>query len=107
MATVLRAWDTLERRELSRSTLSACAHASSAPEDMFYSVEESRAAGRKNRYRDVLAYDRSSVRVNGSDYLNANVVADGRGQWWVAAQVSRLVVGSGAVMGELGGGEAM
>lgn len=88
MPTVLQAWNTLENRELARSTLSACAHRASAPEDLYYSVEESRAAGTKNRYRDVLAYDRTSVRVDGNGYLNANVVADTKGQWWVAAQVS-------------------
>ena len=45
-----------------------------------------------NRYSNVLAYDRTAVRVNGEVYLNANVVCDGRGRWYVAAQVSPSAV---------------
>jgi hypothetical protein len=91
-----RAWHTLERREQARVFYRQNArHAREgnghpAPEFMFYSAEHARADSNKakNRYRDVVAYDRTGVRFDDERYLNANVVVDAAGRWWVAAQVS-------------------
>jgi hypothetical protein len=71
-------------------------HRHPAPEEVFYSVHNSVKYRTSNRYSNILAYDRTAVQVDGDGYLNANVVCDGKGSWWVASQVS----GGGAGMGE-------
>jgi hypothetical protein len=53
-----------------------------------YSVSNSFKYERSNRYSNILSYDRTSVRVRGKGYLNANIVVARNGHWWVAAQVS-------------------
>jgi hypothetical protein len=86
--------------------------------EAFYSIRRSKISAPYNRYRDIYAFDRTAVRVpndlkkwigtgrsNGhgkdigdveelgdedSGYLNANVISDGKGSWWVACQVSCL-----------------
>lgn len=84
--------------------------------EAFYSIRRSKISAPYNRYRDIYAFDRTAVRVpndlkkwigtgktNGaagrdigdveelsdedSGYLNANVISDGKGSWWVACQV--------------------
>lgn len=84
--------------------------------EAFYSIRRSKTSAPYNRYRDIYAFDRTAVRVpndlkkwigtgktNGaagrdigdveelsdedSGYLNANVISDGKGSWWVACQV--------------------
>ncbi|ORY31264.1 protein-tyrosine phosphatase-like protein [Naematelia encephala] len=78
-----------ERREFS-STRSHSHYP--RPESLWYSVSNSTRNANRNRYSNVLAYDRTAVTVDlgGGDgkraYLNANVVCDGRGDWWVASQ---------------------
>lgn len=59
-----------------------------APLHAFYSVANSRNNRASNRYSNILAYDRTAIKVDGLGYLNANVVCDSRGGWWVASQVS-------------------
>lgn len=72
----------------------------------FYSVESSASQSGSNRYGNIWAFDRTAVTVprqrrrqrdgghqRGVEeeedvYLNANVVVDGKGSWWVASQVS-------------------
>lgn len=63
-------------------------HRHPAPEEIFYSVHNSLKYRTGNRYSNILAYDRTAVQVDGDGYLNANVVCDGKGNWWVASQVS-------------------
>jgi protein tyrosine phosphatase len=63
-------------------------HRHGAPEEVFYSVRNSLKYRKSNRYSNILAYDRTAVQVDGDGYLNANVVCDGKGNWWVASQVS-------------------
>lgn len=58
------------------------------PQHVFYSVANSAKYKASNRYSNIYAYDRTAVKVDGEGYLNANVVCDGRGMWWVASQVS-------------------
>lgn len=70
----------------------------------FYAVEGSTAEEwvERNRYGNIWAFDRTGVRVpanvdvevhlkgGGEEdwvYLNANVIADHKGSWWVASQV--------------------
>jgi len=55
-----------------------------------YSVQNSTKYERSNRYSNILSYDKTSVRVRGKGYLNANIVVARNGHWWVAAQVSRM-----------------
>nr|ODN96769.1 hypothetical protein L204_03478 [Cryptococcus depauperatus CBS 7855] len=57
----------------------------SHPEQQFYAVDNSCQHRKDNRYANILAYDRTAVKVNGK-YLNANVVEDGKGGMWIAAQ---------------------
>ncbi|WRT70822.1 uncharacterized protein IL334_007821 [Kwoniella shivajii] len=54
-------------------------------EQSFYSVRNSIQHRQDNRYSNILAYDRTAVSVEGK-YLNANVVSDGKGGTWIAAQ---------------------
>ncbi|RSH86968.1 hypothetical protein EHS25_003456 [Saitozyma podzolica] len=61
-------------------------HRHPAPEEVFYSVHNSLKYRTSNRYSNILAYDRTAVQVDGDGYLNANVVCDGKGSWWVASQ---------------------
>lgn len=79
-------WTLLAERERARMFYSA-ARSPQAPEEVFYSVQKSRQNRSLNRYADIFAYDRTAVSVGG-EYINANVVKDGYGGWWVAAQVS-------------------
>jgi protein-tyrosine phosphatase len=62
------------------------------PEQVFYSVANSLNFRTSNRYYNILAYDRTAVAVNAEGYLNANVICDTKGGWWVASQVSLGVV---------------
>lgn len=55
-----------------------------------YSTQESFKYERSNRYSNILSYDKTSVKVRGKGYLNANIVVARNGHWWVAAQVSRV-----------------
>jgi protein tyrosine phosphatase len=54
-----------------------------------YSVASSIKYERSNRYSNILSYDKTSIKVRGKGYLNANIVVARNGHWWVAAQVSR------------------
>jgi hypothetical protein len=61
----------------------------------FYNVNESAKNALSNRYGNIWAYGRTAVTVQTTSspdplYLNANVVADGKGSWWVASQVSPI-----------------
>jgi protein tyrosine phosphatase len=58
------------------------------PDREIYSVKNSFKYERSNRYSNILSYDKTSVRVRGKGYLNANIVVARNGHWWVAAQVS-------------------
>jgi protein-tyrosine phosphatase len=80
-----RIWNVLEEREARRRAWSSTT--GQAPENIWYSVNNSRKNRTGNRYSDILAYDRTAVVVDG-EYLNANVIQDGRESSWVAAQVS-------------------
>lgn len=55
-----------------------------------YSIQNSVKYERSNRYSNILSYDKTSVKVRGKGYLNANIVVARNGHWWVAAQVSRV-----------------
>jgi len=55
-----------------------------------YSVHNSTKYERSNRYSNILSYDKTSIKVRGKGYLNANIVVAKNGHWWVAAQVSRV-----------------
>lgn len=80
-------WEVLEERENARQRISMLQLRQAAgPEGIFYSVNNSVKHSKHNRYSNVLAYDRTAVRVDGESYLNANVVCNGRGRWYVAAQ---------------------
>jgi protein-tyrosine phosphatase len=79
-------WDLLAKRERQRVAISATRKPQTQAE-VFYSVAESSANRPLNRYANIYAYDRTAVTVDG-DYLNANVIKDGHGRWWVACQVS-------------------
>lgn len=63
----------------------------STPAHAFYSVANSMKHQNSNRYSNILAYDRTAVALEGGGYLNANVVCDARGGWWVASQVSSQI----------------
>lgn len=85
-----RAYDILAEREQHRRLLSILPpQRHPAPEQVFYSVANSKRNRGSNRYSDVLAYDRTSVQVGTGGYINANVVCGPNGHWWVAAQVCR------------------
>lgn len=92
----------LSNREQRRLELAASRTpaARRSPEEVFYSVDNSVKHQAKNRYGNILAYDRTAVLVDGKDYLHANVVVNQTGdQWWVAGQVSSLFLvslGTGA-----------
>ncbi|TYJ52041.1 hypothetical protein B9479_007370 [Cryptococcus floricola] len=75
----------LAQREQVRRENSAAYSANPKEVHPFYSVKNSLAHRHDNRYSNILAYDRTAVVVNGN-YLNANVVDDGKGGLWVAAQ---------------------
>lgn len=93
---VHRVWEALQERERARayfSRLSVEGGRYPSPESVFYSTRDSRSERERNRYSDVLAYDRTAVRVEGR-YLNASVVLDNIGNWWVAAQVCILSEGA-------------
>lgn len=84
-------WAVLHEREAARMFYAASSSANKSyqsPDEVYYSVRRSRAHKADNRYADIFAYDRTAVGVEGEGYLNANVVCDGYGGWWVAAQVS-------------------
>ncbi len=61
------------------------------PQHVFYSVANSLRHRASNRYSNILAYDRTAVTADEGEYLNANVVCDGKGSWWVASQASHVV----------------
>lgn len=81
-----KVWDVLEHRDRQRILWSRLQSRSLAPENVYYSVANSLKHRHLNRYSDILAYDRTAIKVEG-EYLNANVVRDGRGGQWVASQV--------------------
>ena len=86
-------WAILHEREAARMFYSAASssHKSKlSSEEEYYSIRRSRAHKADNRYSDIFAYDRTAVGVEGEGYLNANVVCDGYGGWWVAAQASYI-----------------
>ncbi|KAK8850628.1 hypothetical protein IAR55_004547 [Kwoniella newhampshirensis] len=78
-----RVFDILSEREAVRLQCAQLHRPS--PEQVFYSVRNSLRHRPDNRYSNILAYDRTAVTVDGR-YINANVVKDGKGGWWVAAQ---------------------
>ena len=84
-------WKALHDREGARMFYSAInlkTPRGPSPEEAYYSVQRSRQNKASNRYADIFAYDRTAVDVDGQgQYINANVVKDGFGTWWVAAQV--------------------
>ena len=66
----------------------------------FYAVERSANNASCNRYGNIWAFDRTALRASDPSsadseddgrYLNANIVADGKGNWWIASQVSLQV----------------
>ena len=84
-----RAYHTLSKREGARLTYSQSGRLSKHrdPQHAFYSVVNSVKNRTSNRYDNIFAYDRTSVIVDDEGYLNANVVCDTKGAWWVASQV--------------------
>ncbi|EIW70073.1 hypothetical protein TREMEDRAFT_61835 [Tremella mesenterica DSM 1558] len=82
---IRKVWKILQEREQARMTISA-PRSHRAPEQIFYSVMNSLRNKKHNRYSNILAYDRTAVVVHDDGYLNANVVCDSKGGWWVAAQ---------------------
>lgn len=66
----------------------------------YYSVQKSSAQAQNNRYSDIFAYDRTSLKLpryvigekplnkqeENDVYLNANLIVDGKGSFWVACQ---------------------
>jgi protein tyrosine phosphatase len=58
------------------------------PQRELYSVANSFKYQAMNRYSNILSYDKTSVKVKGKGYINANIVVGRNGHWWVAAQVS-------------------
>ncbi|KIR52734.1 hypothetical protein I315_04597 [Cryptococcus gattii Ru294] len=83
ISNIERAYRVLADREVTRLEYSQLQKPSI--EQAFYSVHNSLDHRRDNRYSNVLAYDRTAVTVDG-EYLNANVVTDGKGGRWIAAQ---------------------
>lgn len=81
MASPRQSYSALAKREVARAA-EWSNHASP------YCAIRSKSHSACNRYSDILAYDRTAVRTKDGDYLNANVVRDHKGRWWVAAQVS-------------------
>jgi len=53
----------------------------------FYCAARSLEHRSDNRYSDVVGYDRTTVALSNGGYLNANIVWDLVGNWWIAAQV--------------------
>lgn len=84
ISNIERAYRVLADREATRLEYSQLQKPSIG--QAFYSVHNSLKHRRDNRYSNVLAYDRTAVTVDG-EYLNANVVTDGKGGRWIAAQV--------------------
>jgi hypothetical protein len=82
-----KAYVVLAEREARRMELSQSRPRYPSPEHIYYSVQKSLSHRTSNRYSNILAYDRTAVSADG-EYLNANVVCDGKGGCWVAAQVS-------------------
>lgn len=78
----------LAEREYRRGRFGQGKVASSLEKDK-YSISTSLKYERSNRYSNILSYDKTSVKVKGKGYLNANIVVAKNGHWWVAAQVSR------------------
>ncbi|KAL7420821.1 hypothetical protein Q5752_004774 [Cryptotrichosporon argae] len=86
-AYIQHVYDVLAQREAQRQEYSRLMPTRQAsPEQLFYSVSRSIKHKVANRYSNIFAYDRTAVLVDGEGYLNANVVRDTRGRWWVAAQ---------------------
>ncbi|WWC92420.1 uncharacterized protein L201_007377 [Kwoniella dendrophila CBS 6074] len=80
---IRQVYDILAERELIR--LQAGQIPRPNAEQAFYSIRNSLKHRPDNRYSNILAYDRTAVSVEGR-YINANVVTDGKGGEWVAAQ---------------------
>ncbi|KAK6906314.1 hypothetical protein L486_06122 [Kwoniella mangroviensis CBS 10435] len=78
-----KVYDILAEREYIRLRTSQVPRPSA--EQAFYSVRNSLSHRADNRYSNILAYDRTAVSVEGG-YINANVVTDGKGGEWIAAQ---------------------
>ncbi|KAK4688767.1 hypothetical protein P7C73_g1340, partial [Tremellales sp. Uapishka_1] len=76
-------WSVLAEREAARVSLSQMPQPT--PKAAFYSVQNALNHPRRNRYSNIMAYDRTAVEADG-EYLNANVVCDRYGSWWVASQ---------------------
>lgn len=86
MASPRQSYSVLAKREVARAA-EWNNHASP------YCAIRSKTHSACNRYSDILAYDRTAVRTKDGGYLNANVVRDHKGRWWVAAQVSHTSFG--------------
>ncbi|WVQ86143.1 hypothetical protein IAT38_008311 [Cryptococcus sp. DSM 104549] len=82
---VEQAYRLLAEREAYRAQCSQLNSSRPSPEQVFYSVRNSVKHRYDNRYGNIYAYDRTAVVVDG-EYLNANVVTDGKGGQWIAAQ---------------------
>lgn len=83
-----RAWVTLHERELLRQKLANEFNVTkqNQPFRIVYGSNHKR-----NRYTDVLPYDRTLVSQKSTfGYLNANIVCDLNGRWFVASQVGFL-----------------
>lgn len=88
-AKTARVYDILAEREQHRRFLSLLPELRHpAPEQVFYSVTNSKLHRSGNRYSNILSYDRTSIQIGQAGYINANVVCGLNGRWWVAAQVS-------------------
>lgn len=84
-----RAWELLEQREHERYRIARGVDIPLRPglsNVQRYSIHNSKLHRADNRYSDVNAYDQTAVKPGG-EFLNANIVGDGTGRWWVAAQV--------------------
>lgn len=86
---IQQTWEVLAERERARMALSNTKRPETTAEK-FYAVSGSINNRAANRYSNILAYDRTAVIVEG-EYLNANVVKDSNGKWWVASQVSQIL----------------
>lgn len=84
-----KAWELLEKHEQERYHLARGIDIPLRPglsNVQRYSIHNSRKHRNESRYSDVSAYDYTAVKPRG-EFLHANVVGDGTGRWWVAAQV--------------------
>lgn len=95
---------TLTAREQARASFASLSHASMpVPRPGAFAVTAGtcRDAVRKNRYQDIVAYDRTRVLLPGGEYVNASLVGapelglpqghQERDRSWVAAQVRHVI----------------